>query len=268
MEDLAFIRAIRETPEDDALRLVYADWLDERGDPRGEFLRLQHSLVGLRKKESRIAIERRMEELRPSLNIDWLACVDRAERYTVYWTNDFCSFVAAAHAAGKPLRFVTGGQNQGSYFAVTRNWPGCYLYPVRVYEKKVYVIARMRVRQYLTRDDYRATHPESELLIENAQGNQILIGSEGTAIRFDLPLPPEALTRLRFQLPKKNKERALKHVRDGLMLHGSAGIDMVCRLTTRSAQMFDGLIARDYQSLPNSADKPWSQGDLWFGNNG
>jgi uncharacterized protein (TIGR02996 family) len=39
--DEAFLQAIIENPEDDAPRLVYADWLEERGDPRGEFIRLQ-----------------------------------------------------------------------------------------------------------------------------------------------------------------------------------------------------------------------------------
>ncbi len=36
-----FLRAICENPEDDTVRLVYADWLDENGDPeRAEFIRL------------------------------------------------------------------------------------------------------------------------------------------------------------------------------------------------------------------------------------
>src|SRR5205814_2983442 len=39
--DAAFLRAIRDRPDDDLPRLVYADYLDERGDPRGEFIRLQ-----------------------------------------------------------------------------------------------------------------------------------------------------------------------------------------------------------------------------------
>src|SRR5689334_19591780 len=39
--DAAFLAAIRDRPDDDLPRLVYADYLDERGDPRGEFLRLQ-----------------------------------------------------------------------------------------------------------------------------------------------------------------------------------------------------------------------------------
>jgi uncharacterized protein (TIGR02996 family) len=40
-----FLRAICENPEDDTVRLVYADWLDENGDPdRAEFIRLQIAL--------------------------------------------------------------------------------------------------------------------------------------------------------------------------------------------------------------------------------
>ena len=35
------LRAIREAPEDDGARLVYADWLLERDDPRGELIQLQ-----------------------------------------------------------------------------------------------------------------------------------------------------------------------------------------------------------------------------------
>ena len=40
-EEEPFLRAIAEGPDDEATRLVYADWLEERGDPLGEFLRLQ-----------------------------------------------------------------------------------------------------------------------------------------------------------------------------------------------------------------------------------
>lgn len=38
----ALLAAVYENPADDALRLVYADWLLEHGDPRGEFIRLQY----------------------------------------------------------------------------------------------------------------------------------------------------------------------------------------------------------------------------------
>lgn len=45
MAQEAFLKAIQEQPEDDAPRLMYADWLTERGDPRGEFLRVQCELA-------------------------------------------------------------------------------------------------------------------------------------------------------------------------------------------------------------------------------
>ncbi len=40
-----FIQAIIAEPEDDAPRLVYSDWLEERGDPRAEFIRVQCALA-------------------------------------------------------------------------------------------------------------------------------------------------------------------------------------------------------------------------------
>jgi uncharacterized protein (TIGR02996 family) len=43
-----FLHAIRAEPGDLTHRLVYADWLDERGDPLGAFIRLQCELEPLR----------------------------------------------------------------------------------------------------------------------------------------------------------------------------------------------------------------------------
>lgn len=40
-----FIQTIIASPDDDAPRLVYADWLEEQGDPRGEFIRIQCELA-------------------------------------------------------------------------------------------------------------------------------------------------------------------------------------------------------------------------------
>lgn len=40
-DEQRFLDAISRAPDDDDLRRVYADWLDERGDVRGEFIRLQ-----------------------------------------------------------------------------------------------------------------------------------------------------------------------------------------------------------------------------------
>lgn len=40
-DDIAFQRAIMANPADTTLKLVYADWLQERNDPRAEFVRAQ-----------------------------------------------------------------------------------------------------------------------------------------------------------------------------------------------------------------------------------
>jgi uncharacterized protein (TIGR02996 family) len=42
-----FLQAILASPTDNGPRLIYADWLDEHGDPRGEFIRVQCTLEGL-----------------------------------------------------------------------------------------------------------------------------------------------------------------------------------------------------------------------------
>ena len=43
----AFLQRIRAYPDDDAPRLIFADWLDEEGDPRGRFVRVQLALASL-----------------------------------------------------------------------------------------------------------------------------------------------------------------------------------------------------------------------------
>jgi uncharacterized protein (TIGR02996 family) len=42
--DDAFLADIIENPDDNSVRLIYADYLDERDDPRGEFIRVQIEL--------------------------------------------------------------------------------------------------------------------------------------------------------------------------------------------------------------------------------
>jgi uncharacterized protein (TIGR02996 family) len=49
----AFLRAIVDDPDDDTPRLIYADWLEERGDPQGEFIRVQVELYHRRRGSGR-----------------------------------------------------------------------------------------------------------------------------------------------------------------------------------------------------------------------
>lgn len=78
-EDEAFIRAIVDRPGDDTARLVYADWLDDRGDPRAEFLRLTVQRDGLADGDpARIQAESRLAQLRAELDPQWLMVFDPA----------------------------------------------------------------------------------------------------------------------------------------------------------------------------------------------
>jgi uncharacterized protein (TIGR02996 family) len=67
-DEAGFLEAIREDPNDDGARLVYADWLDEQGDSRGEYLRLEHQLA---------QTAQRLAQLQSQLEPAWLAAVRR-----------------------------------------------------------------------------------------------------------------------------------------------------------------------------------------------
>ena len=57
------LAAIRAAPGDDRPRLVYADWLQERGDPRGEFIALQLANAGAGAGERDARAQRREQVL-------------------------------------------------------------------------------------------------------------------------------------------------------------------------------------------------------------
>lgn len=68
----AFLTGIRAKPTDNTTRLVYADWLEERGDSRAEYLRvLCEWLTGPRVDDWRLIDRER--ELRAGLPTGWLA---------------------------------------------------------------------------------------------------------------------------------------------------------------------------------------------------
>jgi uncharacterized protein (TIGR02996 family) len=60
-DEQSFLDEITAHPDDDVPRLIYADWLEEREDPRGEFIRVQCELAKLRKTQKRFAELRQRE---------------------------------------------------------------------------------------------------------------------------------------------------------------------------------------------------------------
>ena len=60
-QDEAFLQSIGEDPDDDGPRLIYADWLEERGDPRGEFIRVQVELARTPPSDPRVPLWKERE---------------------------------------------------------------------------------------------------------------------------------------------------------------------------------------------------------------
>lgn len=76
-DDTGFIRAIHENPEDASLLLIYADWLEERGDIRADFLRLQTRIRSLDPDHPhRPEVEGRLSYLRKSIDASWVALIE------------------------------------------------------------------------------------------------------------------------------------------------------------------------------------------------
>jgi uncharacterized protein (TIGR02996 family) len=71
--ETAFLDAILDDLGDAAPRLIFADWLDERGDPRGEFLRAQTELSRwVPDLKRRTELQRRISDMPGRFGADWI----------------------------------------------------------------------------------------------------------------------------------------------------------------------------------------------------
>jgi uncharacterized protein (TIGR02996 family) len=92
-DEARLLAALQADPEDDEARLVYADWLEERADPRGEYLRLEVQAHRL---------PPRLAELGRRLPAEWIASVGRRYRVVLYGST------ANKIGAIKVVREITG----------------------------------------------------------------------------------------------------------------------------------------------------------------
>jgi uncharacterized protein (TIGR02996 family) len=126
-----FMRAIVEQPDDDAPRLVYADWLEEHGDTaRAEFIRVQCELARLPESDRRgAALRKREAALLKQYRKAWLAPLANSiekgefrrgfvERVEV-WCDQLLLDDAAAVFDAAPVRDIsvlTTGEEDGVSF--------------------------------------------------------------------------------------------------------------------------------------------------------
>src|SRR5690349_17646550 len=91
----AFLEDIAAHPDDDAPRLIFADWLDDHGDAdRAEFVRLQCWSQQLPPGDSRrLAMQKRQEALLSAHEASWRAALPQIDGVT--WQDFSRGFVEA-----------------------------------------------------------------------------------------------------------------------------------------------------------------------------
>lgn len=77
-EEEAFLAAIQAAPAEALPRLVYADWLEDHGDSRAEFLRLQQQLAD---------VLARLQHARVGLDTSWVQTVEIRRDVVVHSIN-------------------------------------------------------------------------------------------------------------------------------------------------------------------------------------
>ena len=76
MSDAAFLAGIAADPADRVRRLVYADYLDDHADPRGELVRVEEAMRDLTAFGDEFwRLKLRRNELRPLAPANWLAAL-------------------------------------------------------------------------------------------------------------------------------------------------------------------------------------------------
>jgi uncharacterized protein (TIGR02996 family) len=108
-----FLRAICQAPDDDAPRLVFADWLDENRDPeRAEFIRLQ---IRQARESDGAGLESRCEELFVTQRWKWVGDLPG----TVALWAEFVVPPGLAHLIGR----FADGDDFNSLETSVQSWP-------------------------------------------------------------------------------------------------------------------------------------------------
>jgi len=108
--DAAFLRSIIDEPDDDAPRLIYADWLDEQGDAdRAEFIRLQVRLYRMSPIDPEYkAMRERSYELSQPHHVEWVHRLPQFEH--VHWESFERGFVSAVRFTEPDVFFQHAGK--------------------------------------------------------------------------------------------------------------------------------------------------------------
>jgi uncharacterized protein (TIGR02996 family) len=116
--------AITAAPDDPSAYLVYADWLQSRGDPRGELIALQHAMRANNDVEEFARFRKHEEVLRTEHAAEWLgptlASLPRRARFD--WRLGFVE-TARLDAASPEVALRPDGEIANPYTLVPSNEP-------------------------------------------------------------------------------------------------------------------------------------------------
>jgi hypothetical protein len=185
-----------------------------------------------------------------------------AESFTVLWTADRCRHLQKYGQEGSRLELLFGGPHQ-SLPSLRRAGvrAGDWIYPIRVHQGVLYVIARMKVRRLLSVEEYIAenaglfaglqgpapaitlqryfqAHPEKAYLAPTCT-DEVALGEQGTPIRLDITAAPAMVERLRFR--SQRGERGIKHLQNGRITK-TISLQGIYRLSDGSAQELEALL--------------------------
>lgn len=85
-------------PDDAMRRTVYADWLEEQGDRRAEFIRAQGAVRATEPDDpSRLALEATLSRARVGLELEWLAKVEPERAHLASSSQPSCHCLQKRH---------------------------------------------------------------------------------------------------------------------------------------------------------------------------
>jgi uncharacterized protein (TIGR02996 family) len=122
-DENGFFCTLEDNPADETARLVYADWLDEQGEPnkatKAEFIRLE--LRVLQEDHTEPTDSQRLQQLAAGIEPDWLAIVSRPRV-------EYCQFLNSNPCARRRYLYaptgLTKSRVEACHFLLTRPCPG------------------------------------------------------------------------------------------------------------------------------------------------
>ncbi|MBO0697704.1 MAG: TIGR02996 domain-containing protein [Zavarzinella sp.] len=178
--DTAFRRSILEAPDDDAPRLVYADWLDEHGESdRAEFIRLQIRYARMSPGDpDRPALKSVVDQIGQAHHVEWVNQLPQFD--DVHWEIFDRGFISA-------VRF----DSPDAFFAAAKKvFAAAPIREVRLHQFRFHHAERLAESPYLTQ--IRTLDLNDGNLIAN-QGVEALMGSPQLSSLTELKLGGNSL---------------------------------------------------------------------------